>query len=173
MNLRVLLSMGLAMVFAAVGMGCQNIAPVVLPDAKQAEIRAEVIRTADGFMAAMERLDITAATKNLADVPEFRHADNEGHVMDYATGKRAMGAWFAAATSQAATTKRREVVVLAADTALYIWQGAIQVNLKDGSRLQAPAYLVSALFKKMNGQWKIVFWQESGDVSPVTKAAGG
>ena len=161
-------SFAIAFVMGVLGTACQHLPAPALTDAKQIAIRAEVMRTAEEFVAAMERLDADASAGYMADDVEFRHADNEGHVMDFAAGRRAMKTWFTAAVSQKATPKRREVVVVSPDTALYVWQGSIQVDLKDGSRLRAPAYAVSALFKLVDGSWKILFWQESGEITPVS-----
>lgn len=172
MNRRVAACLALAFGMGVSGTGCQHLSPAALSEGKQGEIRAEVTRVADDFVAAMERLDADAAAGHLAESAEFRHADNEGHVMDFATGRRAMNAWFTAAASQKATPKRREVVVVSSDTALYIWQGSIQVNLADGSRLQAATYAVSALFKLIDGSWKIIFWQESGEIAPGPASGG-
>jgi hypothetical protein len=151
---------------------CQSLPPTETPGQPSAEVRTEVEAAANQFVAAMERLDADAALRTMAAIPEFRHLDNEGHVMDFETGKRAIHQWFSMASSQKANGKRRDIAVLSRDVALYVWQGTLSVALKDGSRLEAPSYSVSILFKRIDGAWKIVFWQESGEIRSAPKTAG-
>jgi hypothetical protein len=151
---------------------CQSVPPAQSAEQFSAEVRTEVEGAANQFVAAMERLDAEAALQTMAAVPEFRHLDNEGHVMDFDTGKRAMHQWFSMASFQKANGKRHDIAVLSRDVALYVWQGSLTVALKDGSRLEAPSYSVSILFKRLDGAWKIVFWQESGEIRSAPKTAG-
>ena len=169
MDIRNIFSPALALAIALTCFGCQNISQSALSASRQAEIRAEISQVADNFLAALEHVDANAAMAFLADVPEFRHADNEGHLMDYAGQRRGMNGFFAVATSQKTSTKRQEVVVLGPDSALYIWQGSVTVNLKNGAQLASPTFVVNALFKRIDGTWKVLYWQESGTLTQSPK----
>jgi len=138
-------------------LGCQHVYPTTVSDPQQAAIRSEISQVAENFIAALEQVDASSAMSFLAEVPEFRHPDNEGHLFDYAGTKRAMSGFYAVASSQRITTKRHAILVLDPDAALYVWQGSVSVNLKSGAQLSAADFNVSALFKRIDGRWKILF----------------
>jgi hypothetical protein len=52
--------------------------------------------------------------------------------------------------------------VVAKDFVVYAWSGSEELGLKAGDRIKYQPRVVSFVFRKLEGKWKIVYTQESG-----------
>ena len=147
---------------ALLGFAASSAFAAPLSEKQQAAVREEVARAMQNFVAACERADLAGTLAFMADVPEFRYADPEGKLLDYATAKQGLGEWFGQCSAQRVLPQRQEIAVLGIDAALVEWHGALELVLKDGAVLRADPYNASFLFRRMDGAWKIVYQHESG-----------
>ena len=151
-----------AILAVAVSMTGAERKEVPLPEAKQAQIRAEVLQAVKIAFTASEQMDVEAFRSFGHKSPEFLFATPDGTSYGFeelmAMGKEMSAEW----TGQKFITQKESVIVLAPDAALYFWQGRNDVIKKDGVVLRADPYCCTYLYRKIKGQWKFYYGHESG-----------
>jgi proline iminopeptidase len=125
-------------------------------------IKVEVAKAMDDFKAAVEKVDLAAVLAIAADVPEFRYVMPDGSVIDFAGWKQGHIDYFATVAAHRFFPKSQDIAVLASDTALVTWKGAMEVVPKDGAVLRVDPFAATFLFKRIDGAWKLVHQNESG-----------
>ena len=132
-----------------------------LTQAQQATIKQEVIATFHGLLAAEERLEADAVWAYHADVPGYWWADADGKLYDFAGTKKSWADFYVPCAKLKFTTKQEEVMVLGPDTAFYLWHGAADTTMKDGSVTHVDPWTARYLFRRIGSAWKIIGGQES------------
>lgn len=134
-----------------------------LSDADQAAITQQVLKAGRAFEAAAVRLDPNLITDYCADTPDFVFLASDGTGYNYAELKNLWAGFISAFSSQTNPLRTVKVIVLSRDTALFSWQGGGQLTQKDGVVLNNNPISGTDLFKKINGQWKVIYIHESGN----------
>ncbi len=138
---------------------------------EEAAIRAEVSAVAKAFVEACERVDVEAAMKFVADVPDFLYADPDGSIYDRASLRELMTRSFAGASSQKITTLRERFIVLGPDVVLWSWNGGVDVVRKSGPPVRIQPYSASFVLRRIAGRWQIVYQHESAVIPSLPPAA--
>jgi len=126
-----------------------------------ADVHSGVREAANRGLAAAMSLNAEEMMQMVAQSPDFRYVDGEGHRFDYAGMRKEVSEWFSGLSVQTMTATSSEVIVLAPDVALYISQGTLHVTLRSGARLRMAPFSLSLLFKRVKGAWLVSFWEES------------
>ena len=134
------------------------------------QITSEVRAVGDSLIEKVEKLDAEGFFQYYADTPDCGMVGADGSRVDYQTFKEAMVDFFNAATSWKWTTIRRAFMFITKDIVLCAWDGKSECVMKSGDKITYDLDAFTFIFKKIAGQWKVVYQQQSG--TPVTQKAG-
>jgi hypothetical protein len=115
-------------------------------------------------------LDAEAGIRYTWDSPEFVAYNPDGSRTDYQAMKKMMLDMPNTVTSLTLTPTRQDFRVLTKDVVVYTWFGKSELVMKTGDKMTYDPDAETFVFNKMNGQWKIVYVQESATI--VTQKAG-
>jgi ketosteroid isomerase-like protein len=126
-------------------------------------IQKEVRQVAWAWVQANERADARAVLGFYAAHAEFplMYADSEGRLMDFEGLQKNTHEGLDGSSQITIVLRKEMVTVLSADTALWAFQGTWRGSLKTGVPVPSETCAVSLLFKRMGGDWKIVYHHES------------
>lgn len=95
------------------------------------------------------------------NAPDFLHISSDGNMRNYEEFSRICSEYYTALESQEIFTVSENLNII--DTGLVIsgWTGNITARFKNGDTMIMNNYSVSNLFKKINGEWKIIHSHES------------
>ncbi len=99
--------------------------------------------------------------KSYADIPDFLHISSDGTIRDFAGFKKVCSEYYETVKEQKLTKNREIFQVLNDDTVLLCWSGNIDAHIKNGGIMKLINYTVTFLFKKINGEWKVIHSHES------------
>ncbi len=131
------------------------------PTAKQEDrITNEVKTICDSIVARWQRLDVDGCFEYYS--PDLVVV-NGSLRLDYQAYKKGLAQYAPALIATKWTTIREDVLVLTADLALCtgVWRTEDFLKSRDKEIYNPIAY--SLLFKKMTGQWKVVYSHASGN----------
>ncbi len=142
------------------------------PKIDEAAIRREVAESVKAWFAAWARCDLEAAMSGVADTPDVFYSDIDGSQADRA-GLRKMGADAHVKISAVTfSTLGERTSILAPDTVLYTWHGAVDGAMKDGSAIRYDQMTMTILLRRTDGAWKVFHFHESAlPAQPVKPAA--
>jgi len=133
------------------------------------QIKSEVKAVGDSIMAKIERLD-AGWLDYYSDSPVPGMVNADGSRWDYQTTKKAVTDFYNSVTAYKWTTTRQDFIVLNKDLVLCAWDGKDETILKSGDKITYDPHAYTCVFKKIAGQWKVIYQHDSG--IPVTKKAG-
>jgi hypothetical protein len=118
----------------------------------------------------LEKLDGQGVFQFYSDSPDWGMVNADGSRWDYQTTKKANADFFNSATAYKWTTTRQDFMVVSKDIVICAWDGKDETILKSGDKIIYDPHAYTFVFKKIEGQWKIIYSHDSG--IPVTKKAG-
>jgi hypothetical protein len=133
------------------------------------QIKSEVKAVGDSIIAKIERLDAGWLDYYL-DSPDFIFFNADGSRWDFQTAKKAQPDGFKSMTAWKWTTTRQDFIFLTKDIVICAWDGKDETILKSGDKITYDPHAYTLVFKKIAGQWKVIYSHDSG--IPVTKKAG-
>jgi ketosteroid isomerase-like protein len=140
------------------------------PKADEAAVRREVAESMKAWFAAWARCDLEAAMSGVADTPDVFYSDIDGTQTDRA-GLRKMGMDAHVKVSAVIfSTLEERTNILAPDTVLYTWHGAVECAMKDGSTIRYDQMTMTILLRRTNGAWKVFHFHESALPAQQVKA---
>ena len=147
--------------------GCTSQQSDQLTQQQKDQIKKEVKVPLDSIFAKWGGLDVEGALQYYS--PELVVV-GDSSLMDYQVSKKG---WMDFATSAATakwTVVRLEFIVLTKDLVISAWVGKMELLLKSGDKTTIDPLGYTDVFKKVGGQWKVIYEHASG--IPVTEKAG-
>jgi ketosteroid isomerase-like protein len=124
------------------------------------QIKSEIRAISDSIVARWNRLDIAGSVQYYSDSPDCIYINGDGLLLDYQAMKKAWSDTSSLASYKWTTTKQ-EFIFLSKEVVISAWQGGSQLVLKAGQVVNYEgAY--TTVFKRIAGQWKVIFGHESG-----------
>lgn len=93
--------------------------------------------------------------------PYFLHFSADGVMRNYEGFKNICSEYYLALEHQTLSTITEKFNVLDTDLVITGWSGNIIAHMKNGDIMNMYHYSISNLFKKLNGQWRIIHSHES------------
>jgi hypothetical protein len=97
---------------------------------------------------------------------EFIYIYN-GQVLDYSGLANMCKEVFPTLESQTFIQNSEKISVLSQNSLIYIWIGTSEAKLKTGETVKFDQFEVSWIFKKIDGLWKIIYYQESSQMQSL------
>jgi len=94
--------------------------------------------------------------------PDFLAVSPDGVIRNYTEFAKTCQDYYESLMQQKLTTNHHIFHVLDDTTVLWCWSGNIDAAFKNGDAWSMQHYTVTFLFKKTNGEWKVIHSHESG-----------
>jgi hypothetical protein len=149
--------------------GCTKQQDDQLTQQQKDQIKSDVKAVLDSILARVDRLDPGWADY-YADSPDWGMANADGSRWDYKTFVKNVPEAFKTMTAYRWTTTRQDCLFMTKDMVICAWDGRDETIMNTGDRVIYDPHAITAVFKKIAGQWKIVYRRDSG--TPVMQKAG-
>jgi hypothetical protein len=149
----------LAAIFIA---GCTSQQSDQLTQQQKDQIKSEVKVVYDSIMAAHERLDFSRMLQYFVDSPEFAIYFADGSRMDFQTFKKSALEEMNAIADLKVTMDPEKYTVLTKDHVIYSFVDRGYVSFKSGDKMTVDPGAYTWIFRKIDGQWKLIYSHESG-----------
>jgi SnoaL-like domain len=137
------------------------------------QIKSEVRAVGDSAFATFQRMDWTGGLQFYADTPDWVMFNADGSQWDYQATTKAMTDMTDIShnpvTAWKWTTTRQHFMVVNQDVVIGAWIGKDETIMKSGDTVLYDPHVYTLVFKRIAGQWKIVWSHDSG--LPVTHKA--
>jgi hypothetical protein len=132
-----------------------------LPTAELEQIHTEIKSQISTLVVGCETLDMDQAFSIFHKSPEFLMMGTDGSLCDYQTYIQNNINYLLTCSSFQLTTYREEIRVLTREMAVYSWAYGVNAILKTGECDIIENAGASFMFKKINSEWKVVYYHES------------
>jgi ketosteroid isomerase-like protein len=147
--------------------GCASKESKHLTQHQKDQIKDEVKAVCESLMGKMNKLDAEGSFQYYADSPDWVWMNADGSRLDYQTAKKMWNNLFNPPSPSKWTIIRQDLIVLAQDIVICLWVGTWNSVIKTGDEIIEikkieikEAYTL--IFKKIAGQWKIIYSHASG-----------
>ena len=148
--------------------GCTSKQNEQLTQQQKDQIKKEITIIGDSIIARAERLD-SKWLDYYMDSPEWGMVNNDGTRWDYQYTKKVQQDFFNVMASWKWTTTHQDFKFLTNDIVIYALDGKDQTVMKTGDKSTIDPHTYTMIFKKIEGQWKVIYSHDSG--IPVTQKA--
>lgn len=166
-------NIALAAIPLILSFGCTSRQSEELTPQQKDQIKSEVKAVADSAMARFQRMDWTGGLQFYADTPDWVMFNADGSQWDYETTARAMtdltDISHNPVTAYKWTATRQNFMVVNKDMVVSAWVGKDESIMKSGDTVVYDPHVYTMIFKRIAGEWKIVWSHDSG--MPVTHKA--
>ena len=156
------------------GVGCTSRQSEELTMQQKDQIKSEVKVAAESIIAKFQHMDWTGGLQFYANTPDWVMFNADGSQWDYQTTAKSMAS-LADINNKPVTaykwiTTRQDFIVITNDIVICAWVGKDEFTMKSGEKVTYDPHAYTMVFKKINGQWKVIYQQDSGIA--VTQKAG-
>jgi hypothetical protein len=151
-------------------LGCTSQQSDQLTQQQKEQIKSEIKTVGDSIIARDEMLDAVGGFEFYSDSPDWGMVNADGSRWDFQTTKKANSDFFDSVTAWKWTFTHQDYIFLAKDIVMCAWDGKDETILKSGDTVTYDPHAYTLIFKKIAGQWKIIYSHDSG--IPVTHKAG-
>jgi hypothetical protein len=130
-------------------------------------IAKEVKSVSDSLTRYSENGQLELFFKGYDNSPTFSHFSSEGKMRNYEELKKICAEYYTGLKEQKVTTLSEKINVIDENLVIVGWTGNITAQLKNGDSIEMNNYAITNVFRKTDGQWKIIHSHESS-LPPVT-----
>lgn len=105
--------------------------------------------------------------------PTFSHFSADGKMRNYEELKKACSEYYTALKQQKLSTISEKFNVIDRNLVIVAWTGNITAQFKNSDTMNMSNYSVTNVFKKIDGQWKIIHSHESSLPPEIIKSKSG
>jgi ketosteroid isomerase-like protein len=150
--------------------GCTPQQSEQLTQQQKDQIKSEVKGIRDSAFARFQRLDTEGAMQYYWDLPDFIAINSDGSRSDFQAMKKEHIDLFSSSASLKILFTREDFMVLSKDIAIAGLDLKAELAMKSGDKMVFDPDAATMVFKKIDGQWKVIYSHESGTL--VTQKAG-
>jgi len=161
------MKMILAFVFIILTAGCTLQSPRPLSELDKKEITDAVTQAAHKSVDACNQVNFPHFKDLFIESPDYIAISSDGSIMNYAQHMKGENDFFESVSSLNLSILDESVKVLEGSLAVYTVHLKVNATLKSGGKLTFDKLVISEIYKKIDKQWKISFFQESG-LPPTT-----
>ena len=138
-----------------------------LTEQQKDQIKNQVKLVADSIIIKAESGG-SAWLQYYLDTPEMTFLNADGSRWDFQTAKKA--SLDTSFVSWKWTSTRQEFPFITADLVVCAWEGKDESTMRSGDKITFDPHAYTMIFKKIAGQWKVVYSHDSG--IPVSHKPG-
>jgi hypothetical protein len=133
----------------------------ILSAEERATISNELNDEIDNLIKGCEALDMVLAFRAFDSSDDFLMMGTDGKLADINSYLQSNIDYLMSCEKFKLTTRSKEIRILGRDTAIFAWAYAAEALLKAGERDIIEGAGASFVFKRVNGQWKVIYYHES------------
>ena len=156
----------LAFIFFA---SCTNQSNSFISDKEKNQILNEVSETANKGIDAVNKLDLQSFLGMFLNSPDFLSVTTDGDFVNYEQKVKAETEFFNSVSSLHLSKISESFKILSRNSVLYTLQFKVNAELKTGEKLTFEKIIAAEIYSKINGVWKMSFFQESGLAPIISK----
>lgn len=141
-----------------------------LSHAETDQIKDEITQAVNTVIMGCEALDMGMAFQVFWNSPDFRMISMDGTLCDYHTYVQNNIDYLTTCAQFTLTTRQQEITVFTEMLAICSWIYRVDATLKTGEHDLIEHAGASFVFRKINDEWKVVYYQES--TLPPTRTTG-
>ena len=149
--------------------GCTNQTPKPMTDEEKAAIIKEVTDANKLSIDALNKIDFPTFKSFFLDSPDFLSVSSDGSILNLEQVLSKEKRFFESASNVHADILSEDDKILERDLVVSTLLLKTDMTLKTGEKLTFEKLAVTNICKKIDNQWKTVFYQESGLPPTVTK----
>ena len=124
-------------------------------------IKKEIKEAFDTIVKGCESLDMDLAFKVFLNSPDFYMIGTDCSICDYQTYIDSNINYLKECSNFKLTTFSEEIKYLGRDMVIFSWIYKAEATLKTGDRDIIEKAGATFLFKKINGEWKVIYYHEA------------
>jgi len=133
------------------------------------QIKKEIKAVGDSIIAKWMELDGAGMFQYYSDSPDWVVFRADGSRLEYQVTKKAFLDFPNYTASIKSTTTHQDFIIITKDFVICAWEGKDETILKSGDKITIDPHPYTMVFKKVAGQWKVIYSHDSG--IPVTQKA--
>jgi ketosteroid isomerase-like protein len=130
----------------------------------------EVRPLAHDLVRYSETAQLDSFLRRYAETPDFLAVSADGIIRNSKDFRKIAKNYYDSLKEQKITTTREIFHVLDDITVVLCWSGNIDAFFKNGDMMKMPNYAVTFLYKKINGEWKVIHSHESAIPPQIIKS---
>lgn len=130
-------------------------------DANNKKLILEVTTAYNVLIECSEQANLDSFLSYYDDSPTFLSISADGKMSDINEFRRLCSNYYTNLKEQKVTTLLQKTHIIDNNHVIVAWTGNIIAYLKNGDTLNMNNYAITSLFKKMNGNWRIIHGHES------------
>jgi PBP1b-binding outer membrane lipoprotein LpoB len=142
--------------------GCTNQTPKPLTDEEKAAIIKEVTDANKVSIDALNKIDFPTFKSGFLDSPDFLSVSTDGSILNLEQVISKEKGFFESASNVHSVILNEDNKILEKDLVISTLLLNTNVTLKTGEKLTFEKLAITNIYKKIENQWKSVFYQESG-----------
>jgi hypothetical protein len=124
-------------------------------------IQRELSKAIEELIQGCESLDLDRAFRMFSDSPDFLMMATDGTLCDYPTYLANNVNYLRTCSRFRLTTRKQEIRILNPEAAVLAWAYRAEAELRTGERDVVDDAGASFVFRKIRGEWKVVYYHES------------
>ena len=149
-------------------LGCTSQQSDQLTQQQKEQIKKEIKAVSDSIIAKFERLDALGCFQiYYADSPDWGMVNADGSRWDFQYSKKVTPDFFNSVKSWKWTTTHQDLIYVTKEFVICAWDGKDETIMKSGDKITFDPHAYTMVFKKIAGQWKVIYSHDSG--IPVTQ----
>lgn len=132
-----------------------------ISSSERGHIEQELKDAVNTVIEGCRLLDMALAFKIFSNSPDFLMIGMDGSLCDYQTYLDNNIDYLTTCSSFELTTLQEDIKLLSRDLAVFMWVYRAEATLKTGERDVFEKAGATFVFSKLNGEWKVVRYQES------------
>jgi hypothetical protein len=133
---------------------------------EQETAKKEIAGAVDVILQNLEKMDIEALGQSYSDTIGFLLITTDGTMADLGMSRNGHAAWFKSLSALDVTTAREEFRFLPGSDVICSWLGKFDMTPRTGGKLLIDRFGITFIFRKIDGQWKVIY-QQSSSLPPV------
>lgn len=146
--------------------GCTKHLAAQMTSQEQEVAKKEITEVIGTIFMNLQNMDADALYQSYAESPDFIQISTEGTMVDFQNAKSLHAKWFTSLSSLKVTPVKETFRFLPCNTVIYLWLGKFEMTTKQGVRLKVDKFGITFIFRKVDGQWKVIH-QQGSSLPPV------
>jgi ketosteroid isomerase-like protein len=151
----------LPLLLTALLISCGQPSDHVLSEAQKKKIQEEIRPVIAQVFEAAANVDTAKLYGVFSFGDDFTYVEITGKFYDQVAYKQMAGQFWGQLTNEKFAKGQEKLTYVSATSVLWSYSGAVTITFKRGQQATYDPFGMSMLLKKTDGQWKVVFVQES------------
>jgi len=133
-----------------------------LSEKQKDQIKSEIKTVCDSIIAKYVGLDPKAGEQYYADSPDWVMFNDDASEFDFQTFEKFWNESIDSVKTIKWTTISQKFIFITQNDVICAWVGKDETLMKSGDKITVSPHAYTMIFKKISGNWKVVYSHDSG-----------